>query len=47
MLAPMPSTFDKKQPNGPVENLKVLDSNRLKGRINRWQACILKERAFI
>ena len=39
----MHSTFDKKQPNGPLENLKVLDSDR----INRQRACFLEEKAFV
>lgn len=43
----MHTTFDKKQPSDPLENPKVLDSDRGRGRVNRQWACFLEERAFI
>lgn len=41
----MHTTFDEKQPSGLLENLKFLDSDGVKGRVNRRQACLWEERS--
>lgn len=40
----MHTAFDKTQPNDLLENLRVLDSDGVKGRVNRQRACLLEGR---
>ena len=40
----MHTAFDKKQPDDPLENLRVLDSDGVKGRVHGQRGCRLEGR---